>query len=74
MLETVKADMQKWASNTTRWNQQALSKPVNEFSFKIDIDTDGALRNQVYLLGILLCPLLITVLNWILIWMVQSIL
>ena len=50
-LETVKAYMQKWAANTTRWNQQALSKPVNEFSFKIDRDTDGALRNQVYLLG-----------------------
>ena len=50
-LETVKAYMQKWAENTTRWNQQALSKPVNEFSFKIDRDTDGALRNQVYLLG-----------------------
>ena len=43
--------MHKWAANTTRWNQQALSKPVNEFSFKIDRDTDGALRNQVYLLG-----------------------
>jgi len=50
-LETVKAYMHKWAANTTRWNQQALSKPVNEFSFKIDRDTDGALRNQVYLLG-----------------------
>ena len=50
-LEIVKAYMQKWAANTTRWNQQALSKPVNEFSFKIDRDTDGALRNQVYLLG-----------------------
>ena len=50
-LEIVKTYMQKWAANTTRWNQQALSKPVNEFSFKIDRDTDGALRNQVYLLG-----------------------
>ena len=50
-FETVKAYMHKWAANTTRWNQQALSKPVNEFSFKIDRDTDGALRNQVYLLG-----------------------
>ena len=27
-LEIVKAYMQKWAANTTRWNQQALSKPV----------------------------------------------
>ena len=50
-LEIIKTYMQKWAANTTRWNQQALSKPVNEFSFKIDRDTDGALRNQVYLLG-----------------------
>ena len=50
-LEIVKTYMQKWAANTTRWNQQALSKPVNEFSFKIDRDTDGALRNQVYMLG-----------------------
>ena len=50
-LEIVKNYMHKWAANTTRWNQQALSKPVNEFSFKIDRDTDGALRNQVYLLG-----------------------
>ena len=43
--------MKKWAFNTTRWNQQALSKPENEFSFRIDRDTDGALRNQVYLMG-----------------------
>ena len=50
-LDIVKNYMHKWAANTTRWNQQALSKPVNQFSFKIDRDTDGALRNQVYLLG-----------------------
>ncbi len=50
-IEIIKNYMHKWAANTSRWNQQALSKPVNEFSFKIDRDTDGALRNQVYLLG-----------------------
>ena len=50
-LEICKRYMKKWATNTTRWNQQALSKPTNEFSFKIDRDTDGALRNQVYVLG-----------------------
>ena len=50
-IKIVKEYMKKWATNTTRWNQQALSKPENEFSFKIDRDTDGALRNQVYLLG-----------------------
>ena len=50
-IEIVKKYMKKWAFNTTRWNQQALSKPENEFSFRIDRDTDGALRNQVYLMG-----------------------
>lgn len=37
--------------NTMRWNAQALNKPVNEFDFVIDRDTDGALRNQVYIMG-----------------------
>ena len=50
-VEIVKKYMKKWAFNTSRWNQQALSKPENEFSFRIDRDTDGALRNQVYLMG-----------------------
>lgn len=43
--------MHKWATNTTRWNNQALSKSANDFSFTIDRDTDGALRNQVYIMG-----------------------
>ena len=34
-----------------RWNQQALGRPVNSFSFTIDRDTDGALRNQIYIMG-----------------------
>ena len=50
-VEIVNKYMKKWAFNTSRWNQQALSKPENEFSFRIDRDTDGALRNQVYLMG-----------------------
>ena len=43
--------MQKWATNTTRWNNQALHKPANDFSFTIDRDSDGALRNQIYIMG-----------------------
>ena len=30
---------------------QAYDKPANALEFKIDRDTDGALRNQVYILG-----------------------
>ena len=37
--------------DSIRWNAQALNKPVNSFDFTIDRDTDGALRNQVYILG-----------------------
>lgn len=37
--------------NTARWNRQALDKPVNAFDFTIDRDTDGALRNQIYVMG-----------------------
>jgi hypothetical protein len=43
--------MRTYADNTMRWNNQALSKPVNTFNFTIDRDTDGALRNQIYILG-----------------------
>ncbi len=39
------------ARNTARWNRQATDKPANAFEFKIDRDVDGALRNQIYLLG-----------------------
>ena len=51
LLARVKAYMHKWATNTTRWNGQAMNKPENDFSFKIDRDSDGALRDQVYILG-----------------------
>lgn len=37
--------------NTMRWNAQALDKPANGFDFTIDRDSDGALRNQLYIMG-----------------------
>ncbi len=37
--------------DTIRWNAQALNKPANSFDFTIDRDSDGALRDQVYILG-----------------------
>jgi len=43
--------MRTYADNTVRWNAQALDKPVNTFRFTIDRETDGALRNQIYILG-----------------------
>lgn len=50
-LERIKTYMHKWATNTTRWNQQALGGPVNAFDFVIDRDSDGALRDQIYIMG-----------------------
>lgn len=43
--------MWDYARNTTRWNRQATDKAVNAFDFKIDRDVDGALRNQIYIMG-----------------------
>lgn len=43
--------MLDYVSKTIRWNDQALQKPVNSFAFTIDRDTDGALRNQIYVMG-----------------------
>lgn len=37
--------------NTMRWNAQALDKTANGFDFTIDRDSDGALRNQIYVMG-----------------------
>lgn len=37
--------------NTIRWNAQTLDKPANGFDFTIDRDSDGALRNQIYIMG-----------------------
>ena len=43
--------MLHYADSTIRFNQQAYDKPVNSLEFKIDRDTDGALRNQIYIMG-----------------------
>jgi len=43
--------MLDYVNKTIRWNDQALKKPVNSFAFTIDRDTDGALRNQIYVMG-----------------------
>src|SRR5262245_2351825 len=43
--------MRRYADHTVRWNQQALQHPANTFAFTIDRDSDGALRNQIYVLG-----------------------
>jgi hypothetical protein len=37
--------------DTMRWNAQATGRAVNNFDFTIDRDSDGALRNQIYMLG-----------------------
>lgn len=55
-IELAAAYMEKWATNTTRWNNQAMLKPANDFSFTIDRDTDGALRNQIYIMGNFVLP------------------
>lgn len=49
--DRVAATMLEFASNSRRYNQQAYDKPVNELAFTIDRDTDGALRNQIYIMG-----------------------
>ena len=43
--------MLHYADSTIRYNAQALDKPANELAFTIDRDTDGALRNQLYIMG-----------------------
>lgn len=43
--------MLHYANSTLRFNRQAYDKPVNSLDFTIDRDTDGALRNQLYILG-----------------------
>jgi hypothetical protein len=50
-LVRIRAYMHRWATNTTRWNRQALDRPVNAFDFVIDRDSDGALRDQIYIMG-----------------------
>ncbi len=55
-IALIKAYMNRWATNTTRWNAQAMDRPANEFSFTIDRDSDGALRNQIYIMGNFVLP------------------
>jgi hypothetical protein len=43
--------MWKWVKSSDRWNAQSADRPVNKLEFVIDRQTDGALRNQVYILG-----------------------
>jgi hypothetical protein len=43
--------LRRYARDTPRWNNQALDKPANSFEFKIDRDTDGAQRSQIYIMG-----------------------
>jgi len=43
--------MLDYADSTLRFNRQAYDKPVNTLEFRIDRDTDGALRNQLYIMG-----------------------
>ena len=50
-LERAVPYMWKWVKSSDRWNAQSADKPVNKLEFVIDRQTDGALRNQVYILG-----------------------
>jgi hypothetical protein len=43
--------MWKWVKETDRWVAQTAGRPENDFSFRIDRDSDGALRNQIYIMG-----------------------
>jgi hypothetical protein len=50
-IEATIALMRAWVENSLRWNRQALDEPPNSLSFTIDRETDGALRNQLYVMG-----------------------
>jgi len=50
-LERAAAYMWKWVRSSDRWNAQSSDKPTNKLEFVIDRESDGALRNQVYILG-----------------------
>lgn len=43
--------MRNWVENTIRWNNQAINEAANRFDFTIDRDSDGALRNQIYIMS-----------------------
>jgi hypothetical protein len=50
-VAAAQAMLAKNIDNTMRWNAQATDKPANRFDFTIDRDSDGALRNQLYIMG-----------------------
>lgn len=50
-VAAAQAMLVKNVDNTMRWNAQAMDKPANGFDFTIDRDSDGALRNQLYIMG-----------------------
>lgn len=50
-VATAQAMLARNIDNTMRWNAQATAKPVNAFDLTIDRDSDGALRNQLYIMG-----------------------
>jgi hypothetical protein len=50
-VERATAFLASFIDDTMRWNAQATDKPANAFDFTIDRDTDGALRNQIYIMG-----------------------
>lgn len=50
-VERAAAFLASIIDDSMRWNAQATDKPVNAFDFTIDRDTDGALRNQIYVMG-----------------------
>jgi hypothetical protein len=43
--------MRNYAENTLRWVGYTRQRPANDFGFKLDAETDGALRNQIYMGG-----------------------
>lgn len=51
VAEQVVETMATFVENTGRYNQQAYGKPANTLEYTIDRDSDGALGNQIYLLG-----------------------
>ncbi|MBO9377968.1 hypothetical protein GG804_14435 [Sphingomonas histidinilytica] len=50
-LADAQAMLVRNVDNTMRWNAQATTRPANGFDFTIDRDSDGALRNQIYIMG-----------------------
>ncbi len=48
--------MHTWAASTHRWNNQALLKEPNDFSFVIDREDDGAQVGQIYIMGYFRLP------------------